>query len=256
MTTDPRAQFGPAAERYVGSTYHAAGPDLAKVVAAARLTAAARLLDVATGGGHTALRCAPFAGRVVAYDLTRDMLDVARRHLSANGAANIEYCEGAAAALPFAGGSFDALTCRQAAHHFPDVAAFCREAVRVVRPGGRVVIVDTVVPGDPLHDAFFNGIEVRRDPSHARDLPIVEWAADLRAGGAEVIDAEPFRLELDYDDWTERMRVPLPERAALARDMLAASAALREHYAIRAGGSHGVATFEIDCAIITAERPA
>lgn len=250
---DARARFGPTAERYVGSSYHAQGADLAKVVEAARLSGRERVLDAGAGGGHTALRCAPRAASVVAYDLTRPMLHAARQHLTASGATNVDYCEGAAGALPFAGGAFDVVTCRQAAHHFPNVAAFCGEAARVLTRGGRLVIVDTVGHADPDYDSFVEDIERRRDPSHVEDLTIDEWTAVLTASGFAVVASEPFRVLLEFEDWTERQRVPEAERAALARDMLAAPEPIRQHYAIEPGGRHGVATFEIDCAIITAE---
>ena len=73
-----QAQFGPSAQDYVTSTGHAAGADLERLVAWGRRRASPRVLDVATGGGHTALAFAGFTPVVIAADLTLPMLEPAR----------------------------------------------------------------------------------------------------------------------------------------------------------------------------------
>ena len=65
-----QAQFGPSAAAYVTSASHAGGDDLACLLAWGRACRPGRVLDIATGGGHTALAFAGVAARVVAFDLT------------------------------------------------------------------------------------------------------------------------------------------------------------------------------------------
>jgi ubiquinone/menaquinone biosynthesis C-methylase UbiE len=144
-----REQFGATAEDYVASRTHAAGDDLAQLVAWAEGGPAKRALDVATGGGHTALALAPHYGRVVASDLTPRMLATARAFIRARGGANVAPACADAEALPFRDAAFDAVTCRIAPHHFGDPARFVREAARVLRPGGLFLLEDSVVPDDP-----------------------------------------------------------------------------------------------------------
>ena len=60
-----QAQFGPSAAAYVASPGHAAGPDLERLIAWGKKRGAARVLDIATGGGHTALAFARFTPSVV-----------------------------------------------------------------------------------------------------------------------------------------------------------------------------------------------
>ncbi len=72
---------------------------------------------------------------------------------------------------------------RFAVHHFPDPAAVMREMVRVCAPGGRVVVADTCASADPAKAAAFNRLEMLRDPSHVRALPLGELQGLFRAVG-------------------------------------------------------------------------
>src|SRR5690242_12493212 len=81
-----QSNFGAAAADYVTSNVHAQGQDLAWVLEAAALTGSERVLDIATGAGHTAFALAPYAAEVVALDVTPQMLMAAQaealeRHL-------------------------------------------------------------------------------------------------------------------------------------------------------------------------------
>src|SRR5581483_12056762 len=94
--------FGAVATAYVTSKVHARGPDLAWVVEAAALTGTERVLDVATGAGHTAFALAPYAAEVVALDITREMLAVAQKGATERHLHNIRFLEGNAQELPCA----------------------------------------------------------------------------------------------------------------------------------------------------------
>ena len=91
-------QFGGSAAAYVTSPLHAAGEDLDRLLAWGAARRGDRVLDVATGGGHTALAFAGITRRVVACDLTEPMLRAARGHLQARGAANVGFVAGDAGA--------------------------------------------------------------------------------------------------------------------------------------------------------------
>ena len=151
MSTGPKQQsqerFGRFAPSYVTSAGHARGAELERLLALAAPQAEWRALDVATGGGHTALKIAPHVRQIVASDLTPAMLEAARAHIGLQ-APNAAFTAADAEALPFADEAFDLLTCRIAPHHFPDVFAFVRECARVLKPGGRLVVQDLTVPDD------------------------------------------------------------------------------------------------------------
>ncbi len=210
-TPDPRdlvrRQFGAHAENYVTSPDHAKSDSLDRLVAVVQPQPGWRVLDVATGGGHTALALAPHVREVVATDLTTEMLAAAERFIRGRGVENVSFREADATALPFAAAEFDLVTCRIAPHHFPDCAGFVREVARVLRPGGTAAIIDNIVPADLLAGRHINAIETLRDPSHVWAYSQADWLGFFAAAGLTVTHNEVFRKARDFDFWTGMMSV-------------------------------------------------
>jgi ubiquinone/menaquinone biosynthesis C-methylase UbiE len=196
-----RRQFAANAERYVTSRDHQSGESLDRLIALAAPRPEWRALDIATGGGHTALALSPLVREVVASDLTREMLAAAERFIRGKGATNVVFAEADACDLPFPGASFDIVTCRVAPHHFPDVGRFVGECARVVRPGGTVIVIDNVVPDDAEAAAAINAIEKARDPSHQRAYDERAWVAFFREAGLRVERVEHFRKRREFEFW-------------------------------------------------------
>jgi demethylmenaquinone methyltransferase/2-methoxy-6-polyprenyl-1,4-benzoquinol methylase len=117
-----------------------------------------RALDVATGTGDLALelarRVAP-GGEVVASDFSERMLDIARAKASAGPALPVRFETANALALPYADDEFDAATVGFGARNFSDLDQGLREMARVVRPGGRVVVLEITTPQRPPLSTFF-----------------------------------------------------------------------------------------------------
>ena len=143
---DVQQQFGKSAASYVSSPIHKDGKDLLKMVEMATVTGEEHLLDIATGGGHTANAFAPLVKKVTAIDLTAEMLEAAENFIKGNGHQNVEFVQGDAEKLPFSDESFDIVTCRIAPHHFPNVDIFIKEVHRVLKPQGQFLLDDNVVP--------------------------------------------------------------------------------------------------------------
>jgi ubiquinone/menaquinone biosynthesis C-methylase UbiE len=101
------------------------------------------VLDVATGPGTVArlaaTRIGP-AGRVVAADISRPMLNVANSKPSLPGAAPITYIESPAAPLAVESAAFDVALCQQGLQFFPDRCAALREMRRALKPRGQLVV--------------------------------------------------------------------------------------------------------------------
>jgi ubiquinone/menaquinone biosynthesis C-methylase UbiE len=226
-----QAQFAPAARDYVTSTIHAQGADLARLVALAAPRGEELALDVATGGGHTALALAPHVRHMVASDLTSAMLHAAREHIAAQGVTNVSYLRAAAEALPAAEAGLDLITCRIAAHHFADVRAFVRAAAAALRPGGTLIVADHIGLEDPELDAFMDRFERWRDPSHVRAYSFAEWRAFCAEAGLAVTHTEEDRKEAyEFASWTARMRMSEENKAALEQWLLAAEPRFRERF--------------------------
>jgi SAM-dependent methyltransferase/catechol 2,3-dioxygenase-like lactoylglutathione lyase family enzyme len=248
-----QAAFGAHAAGYVTSEPHASGADLARLVELANPQPAEFALDVSTGGGHVALALAPHVGRIVASDLTPAMLAQARAFLTAKDVTNAEYVIADAERLPFLDGAFDLVTVRIAPHHYADPALAVREMARVLRPGGRLVVVDNIAPDDPALDATLDDWERRRDPSHFRSYTRAEWRAFLAAASLRLTHEETGRKLVTFAPWAERMGMSPEARAALERDMLAAPDATRAYFAVVGHGA-SVESWTMEYLIARAER--
>lgn len=229
-----RAQFGGSAEAYITSPGHAAGDDLAALASRAAEIAAPgqAALDIATGGGHTALALAPLFARVIASDLTPRMLATAAGFIGGRGAGNVAYACADAERLPFAGGSFDLVSCRIAPHHFGDIPAFVREAARVLRRGGRFLLIDNITPEDPALDAFLHRAEILRDPTHHRSFTVSQWRDCFAAAGLAIEGERIFEKTHPFASWLSRARVPADQRALLDDHFRHAGPAARDAFRI------------------------
>ena len=187
-------RFGRAAADYATSEVHAKGASLKRLVELTEPKSHWRVLDVATGAGHTALAFAPHVAKVTATDITEEMLREARKLAASRGLTNVRTLHAKAEDLPFPDASFDLVVCRLAAHHFDDMKGFAAEAYRVLMPGGTIGIVDTIapdasiVPGQTAEDlrkltAEFEAFKKLSDPSHRRCLGLIEWGQVLAGAG-------------------------------------------------------------------------
>lgn len=248
-----QSQFGATAAAYVASPGHAAGEDMERLLAWGRALAPRRVLDLATGGGHTALAFAGIADRVTACDLTEPMLAAARGLLRERGARNVTFVAGDVVALPFPDAVFDAVTCRIAPHHFADVPGAVREVRRVLRPGGSFLLQDILGHDDPDAAAFILEVERRRDPSHVRAYRAVEWRAFLRAAGLTVMEEATLAKERPWAEWTRRMRMPDTARRALEGYVRDAPAACRAAFDFRLT-ANGIEAFTDRMLLLRADR--
>jgi len=231
-----KRRFGAYAENYVRSPDHAESESRDRLLVLTAPQSDWRVLDIATGGGHTALAFAPHVREVVATDITAPMLEAAERHIRASGATNVRFQEADAMALPFDDASFDLVTCRVAPHHFPDCARFVRESARVVRPGGIVAVIDNVVPDDAAAAKFINALEKQRDPSHNWAYTEREWVAFFRDAGLRVDRVEHYRKARDFDGWTATMGVEGALKAELQEMLFGATDVARDTLAPEKNG--------------------
>lgn len=217
LTRLVQRQFGRQAGKYAVSLSHAEGNDLRRLTQLMPHDPHARLLDIATGTGHTAFAMAPFVREVVGLDLTREMLAEAERLGRERGVANVRFVQGDALSLPFPPQCFELVTCRRAPHHFADIPSFLRQVTRVLVPGGIFGLVDQTTPeslgGAELMEAF----EKLRDPSHVHALKVSEWQQAFEDAGLHVRHLELDMEERDVDDYLDVAGVDEARRMELRR---------------------------------------
>ena len=185
------------AEAYRQSAIHAAGDDLDLTVAWCEPGDGVTVLDVATGGGHVARRLREAGCSVVTLDPAPGM--------QPDVIAPAEH-------LPFADGSFDAVACRVAAHHFADVLAATKEMARVARD--RVVICDNTFVSEASEEA-----DRVRDPSHVRNYSQAEWHSFFELAGLEIVEEAFMERSLELQPWLDRTATPAEDQARV-RELL------------------------------------
>jgi ubiquinone/menaquinone biosynthesis C-methylase UbiE len=190
------------------------------------------VLDLACGAGQLASVAAERVrpgGRVVATDLSPDMVAITQRRASRLGLDNLEAREMDAQALTFPDRSFDAATCRFGLMFCPDPVRAASEVRRVLRPGGRFAIVVWDVPAK---NPFFTSIgSVLAEfvsapppdptaPGVFRLAPPGELERVLRSAGFADVAVEPRPITLTYTSldeyWQIQTDLAAPLRAAIA----------------------------------------
>ena len=117
------------------------------------------ILDLATGTGDMAIMEAkkfPEA-EITGMDLSEEMLTIAEQKSTRNNlSSRIRFVQGDCLASPFADNSFDLATIAFGIRNFEDIAAGCREMLRILRPGGTLVILELSRPQVPLFSSFYH----------------------------------------------------------------------------------------------------
>jgi ubiquinone/menaquinone biosynthesis C-methylase UbiE len=137
--------------------------------------------------------------RVVGVDLTSEMLTEARWFARSQGAKNVTFEKGDATNLRFPPSTFDIVTTRRATHHFKDVPRFLQEARRVLKPSGRIGIVDMSPPDGAEH--FMNRIEKLRDESHVEAFTPRSWKSMVSQAGFRILSSDVIDERVQFEEW-------------------------------------------------------
>ena len=170
-----------------------------EMVVSRAVSAGDRVLDCGAGTGSTALAAAARVGRagaVVLFDISEEMLGVARRKADRAGlGARLTFRTGDMTALPFEDDSFDVVLSTYSLCPLYDPGLGAREMYRVVKPGGRIGIAHSVDPENPLVRWAGNVIESAawRFPSISLGCRAVSGVRDaLEAAGGRVLFSKRF----------------------------------------------------------------
>jgi ubiquinone/menaquinone biosynthesis C-methylase UbiE len=139
----------------------------------AQVRSSDKVLDVACGPGLVACEFARHAGEVHGVDLTRAMIEQARRRQAESGLRNLDFRVGDAVPLIFDDASFDCVVTRYSFHHFLEPQRALTEMIRVCKPGGRILVADIAQRAEV--SIAFDHLETLRDASHTHALTEQEF---------------------------------------------------------------------------------
>ena len=171
-----------------------------------RLERGQKVLDLGCGIGGATFPLAEIigpAGLAVGVDISSAMIEVAARR--ANGGVGIEFRVGEACAIPYADKFFDAARCERVFLYLPDRMGAIREMMRVVKPGGRIVVMDTELDSTAVYSKKLTLTRkmtsivaaTMPNPNSARDLPALAKQAGLKDTRAETFAiATPYEFFL------------------------------------------------------------
>jgi ubiquinone/menaquinone biosynthesis C-methylase UbiE len=214
-------QFARQSRNYGRSHILADVSDLEAALEGVALPSRARVLDVATGGGHTGLHLASLGHDVICTDLAAPMLERVQEAARERGL-TVQTRQHPAEELPYDDGSFDLVISRIAPHHFSSPESFVRESARVLKPGGWFVVIDGSVPDDqPEAEEWLHQVEKHRDPSHHRLLTPRVWTSLCEAQGLRVQSAALRPLKQPDLEWYFQAAATSPENQQIVRDLIA-----------------------------------
>jgi ubiquinone/menaquinone biosynthesis C-methylase UbiE len=202
-----QTEFTRQAESFAASVGLAAPEVTDRIGAALRELAPSRVLDFACGPGVLLPTLAARARQVVGLDLTAETLRVARRSAARAGMPALVQAD--AERAPFVSASFDAVVLRLAIHHMSRPEAVLAEARRLLRVGGRLLVLDILTSSDPATAALHNALERLRDPSHAAFVPEPELARSIAAAGFSVLESGVWRMPRRFSDWAAVISDPV-----------------------------------------------
>ena len=184
-----------------------------------------RYLDVCCGSGLAAQMAGRRGAVVHGLDASQRLIAIAAAR-SPDG----DIRHGDMNDLPWDAGSFDVVTSFRGIWGANDQAVV--EAARVLKPGGSLLMADSVAPEDDEITGWMNDIELRRDFSHVENRKISKITELLTERGFTVVENDYPRIYLRFNEWTARTKVSTEETEALRKEFLEAPAATREAFQV------------------------
>ena len=176
------------------------------------------ILEVAAGTCICGRALAPYAGHIICLDATAARLEAGKAECEKAGISNITLVQGYAEELPFLANSFDIVISRLAFHHFTEPAAIFREMIRVLKPGGKLIMID-MVPADIALREETDRIETLRDASHIRNLSLREMRKLYLENGLSLELQEQTKIPVSLEAWMDLTNTPEATRQTIRKRM-------------------------------------
>lgn len=171
-------------------------------------------MEVAAGTCVCGRSFVPLVQTIVCLDATPAMLQKGKQEVEESQLQNMVFITGLAAELTFLDNSFDIVFSGLAFHHFVDVQTVFREMVRVLKPVGKLVLIDMEAAEDDLR-AQEDEIETLRDLSHVRNLSKQEMLDLFADSGLTVIKCETAEIQQKLVNWLDLTKIPEHIRCSL-----------------------------------------
>lgn len=194
-------------EEYLDYTLSCVAPDRQDII-----------LEVAAGTCACGRSFAPLAHTVVCLDATLPMLAVGKEKADSSHMNNMIFVKGYAEELPFLNENFNIVFSRLAFHHFTDTNAVFSEMVRVLRPGGKLVLIDMEAADEELRNTE-DEIETLRDPSHVKSMSINEMLNLFAAHNFSVEKCQKTEMKQKLKNWLALTKTPEQIQAEITERM-------------------------------------
>ncbi len=192
----------------------------------AQLPHSAKVLDIGSGTGALALSLAATGvEEVVGIDVSLVMLEYAeyaRLSRPSSSTQRVSFRLAPAQLMPFRNERFNAAVCRLVLHHARNPERILREILRVLEPGGQLVLAELLGADDPVKRATYNAIESRRNPGHMSAYSVEQYRRFVSEAGFIIEEEEVVVFERDLQDWLSQYQVE-PANHAAVRDMVEAA---------------------------------
>lgn len=199
-----RKQFTKTAEAFTKFAVRDTPEVLAEKVEFSKPQPTDLVLDVACGPGAFVLAVAPRVRFARGIDLTEEMLRQAREFQAERQISNVAFDCGEAEQLPYPDATFDLVSSQMSLHHISKPELVLKEMIRVAKPEGRLVLMDTLSPEIDSKFELHNLIEKSRDPSHTLSLRLTTFLEMFEENGLEILKEAVRRRQRSFNDWMLR----------------------------------------------------
>lgn len=200
-------QFTKQAVPFANIKGHSAEEATGLLIDMVNITKEDTVLDDACGPGLLACALAPYAKHVTGIDITPAMIESAGKLAGEKELSNVSWDIGNVTALPYEDSSFSVAVSRYSFHHFQNPETVLREMVRVVKPHGRVAVID-VFARDHARAGAYDSVEKLRDPSHVHTLTLEELQNMAKGAGLTELEVRFYSTEIELE---EQLRASFPE---------------------------------------------
>lgn len=174
------------------------------------------VLEVAAGTCICGRSLAPCVKNVTCLDMTTAMLAVGKAEAAKQRLLKMDFVQGDAEKLSFSDNSFDIVISRLAFHHFPNPKRCFSEMVRVLKTGGKLVVMDMEAAEETLRNTE-DEIETLRDPSHMRNLSKEEFTEMFQDSRLPITTMDCTELPVSLSAWLALTNTPAQIAADISK---------------------------------------